>query len=96
LLVGLAMDARAMIGGTAFLLVGFAAGTVNFALLRWNTVLYAEARRSRVAIAMHVSRLGTLAVLLTLIALHGALPLLLTALGLLIARPLVIRWATSP
>jgi hypothetical protein len=90
------MDARAMIGGTAFLLVGFAAGTLYFALLRWNTVLYAQAGRIWMAIAMHVSRLGTLAGVLTLIALHGALPLLLTVLGLLIARPLVMRWATSP
>jgi hypothetical protein len=96
LLVRLAMDARTMISGTAFLLVGFLAGTLYFLLLRWNTVLYAQAGRIWVAVAIHVSRLGTLTGVLTLIALHGALPLLLTALGLLIARPVVMRWATSP
>jgi len=83
-----------MIGGTAFLLVGFAAGTLYFALLRWNTILYAQTGRLWVAIATHVSRLATLTGLLTLVALHGAMPLLLTALGLLIARPVVMRWAT--
>jgi hypothetical protein len=90
------MDARAMIGGTAFLLVGFVAGTLYFALLRWNTALYAQAGRIWMAVAIHVLRLGTLAGILTLIAFQGALPLLLTALGLLIARPVVMRWATSP
>ncbi len=85
-----------MIADAGSLAGGLVAGTLYFALLRWNTMLYARAGRIWVAIAMHVSRLGTLAGVLTLIALHGALPLLLTALGLLIARPVVMRWATSP
>ncbi len=84
-----------MSGSTAFLLVGVTAGTLYFALLWWNTMIYLQAGRIWVAIAMHVLRLGTLAGLLTLVASHGVLPLLLTALGLLIARPVVMRWATS-
>jgi hypothetical protein len=90
------MDARAMSGSPAFLLVGVTAGTLYFALLRWNTVLYVHAGQIWVAIAVHVLRLGALAGLLALAVLHGALPLLLTALGLLIARPVIMRWATRP
>ena len=41
--------------------------------------------------ALQGVRIAAVGGLLALTALHGALPLLLTALGLLIARPVVLR-----
>jgi len=43
------------------------------------------------AAALQVARLGVLAGLLAMAVLRGALPLLLTAVGLLIARPIILR-----
>ncbi len=80
-----------MITNIGFLAVGLLAGTVHFALLRWNTALFAQPRRIWVAVPLQVARLSVLAGLLVIAALHGALPLLLTALGLLVARPVVMR-----
>jgi hypothetical protein len=86
------MDAGAMIVDGGFLVVGLLVGTLHFALLRWNAALYAQAGRVWTAAALQAVRFGVLAGVLTMSALHGALALLLTALGLLIARPIVIRW----
>ncbi len=79
-----------------FLAAGFVAGTLHFALLRWNTALYAGAGRVWAAAVMQLLRLSVTAGLLALVARQGALPLLLAALGLVIARPLVIRWMATP
>jgi hypothetical protein len=81
-----------MIGNAAFVAVGALAAVVYFGLLRWNTTLYLGGNRAAVGAALHIVRLAALAALLVLTATCGALPLLLTALGLLIARPLVMRW----
>ena len=75
----------------AFLALGFAAGTLFFALLRWNAALYMRGGAPVLAVAIQLVRLSALAGVLALVALHGALPLLLTAAGLLIARPIVFR-----
>ncbi len=74
-----------------FLLLGFTAGTLFFALLRWNTSLYLHGGNIAFALALQAIRIAALAGVLVLTALYGALPLLLTALGLLIARPIVLR-----
>lgn len=85
-----------MITDAGFLAVGIVAGLLHFTLLRWNVALYARAGRVRSAAVLQALRLGALAGLFAMAALHGALPLLLTALGLLIARPFVMHWmATS-
>jgi hypothetical protein len=81
-----------MIGNAAFVAAGALAGLVYFGLLRWNTMLYLGGNRAGAGAALHIVRLAALAALLMLTATCGALPLLLTALGLLIARPLVMRW----
>ena len=81
-----------MIAGAGFLAAGAVAGVVFFGLLRWNTTLYLGNERVATGAALHIVRLGTLAGVLVLTARCGALPLLLTALGLLIVRPLVTRW----
>lgn len=85
-----------MIAEAGFFAAGAVAGVVYFGLLWWNTTLYLGGERVAMGAALHVVRLGTLAALLVLTARCGGLPLLLTALGLLIVRPLVTRWVASP
>jgi hypothetical protein len=85
-----------MIADAGFLAAGAVAGVEYFGLLRWNTTLYLGGERVAIGVALHIVRLGALAILLLLTARCGALPLLLTALGLLIVRPLITRWVTSP
>jgi hypothetical protein len=72
-----------MIAHAGFFVAGALAGVVYFGLLRWNTTLYLGGERAGIGAALHVVRLGALAGLLVLTATCGALPLLLTALGLL-------------
>jgi hypothetical protein len=72
------------------------AGLVYFGLLRWNTTLYLGSEGVGMGVALHVVRLGALAALLVLTATLGALPLLLTALGLLITRPWAVRRMAPP
>ena len=78
-----------------FLAFGFTAGALFFALLRWNTWLYMRGGSLALPIALQAVRVAAVGGLLVLTALHGALPLLLTALGLLIARPVVLRCMTG-
>jgi F1F0 ATPase subunit 2 len=80
-----------MIAEAAWFAAGLAAGTLHFALLRWNAALYAGAGHIGGAVALQVLRLAVLGGVLAVIALHGALPLLLAALGVLVARPVVLR-----
>jgi F1F0 ATPase subunit 2 len=90
----MAMDARTMIAAL-WLLVGLAAGVAYFALLRRNTMLYVTTHRVSSslaqAIALQLLRLAAIAALLGFAARQGALPLLLAALGIMVARHLVLR-----
>ena len=77
-----------------------------FALLRWNTSLYLHGRSLAFAMALQGSRFSAVGGLFALIALHGALPLLLAAArvaacpsgrpALLMRRCCVIGLATRP
>lgn len=80
-----------MMTNAAFLVIGLLAGGVFFALLRWNTALYLREGGFARAVGLQVLRLAAVAFVLTLAARHGALPLLLGAAGLLVARTLVVR-----
>jgi hypothetical protein len=93
LLVGLEVDAGQMSIPEAaiFLTFGFTAGMLFFALLRWNTSLYMRGGSVALALALQTARITAVGGLLILTALYGALPLLLTALGLVIARPVALR-----
>ena len=84
-----------MIVDAGCLVLGLLAGTLHFALLRWNTLFYARPGRLWTAVALQAARLAGLGGLLFAAAMHGALPLLLTALGVVIARPVVTRWAAA-
>jgi hypothetical protein len=93
LLVGLEVDAGqvTMLAATLFLALGFMAGALFFALLRWNVSLYMRGGSAAFALTLQVVRIAAAGGLLAVTALHGTLPLLLTALGLLIARPVVLH-----
>jgi N-ATPase, AtpR subunit len=80
-----------MIADVASFAAGLAAGTLHFALLRWNASLYARPGCIAGAVGLQMVRLALLGLVLALIAMRGGLPLLLAALGVLIARPLVMR-----
>jgi hypothetical protein len=77
-----------------WLLGGLAGGTAHFALLRWNTRLYLGGGLGR-ALGVQALRMLVTAVLLAFAAWHGAMPLLLAAIGVLLARPLVLRLLAS-
>lgn len=81
-----------MIVKIGFVAAGIVCGALYFALLRWNAYLYTRPKRIWKAAVVQVLRFGTLACLLVVMALHGAWPLLLTALGVLTARHVVVRW----
>jgi hypothetical protein len=80
-----------MIAEAGFFALGLLAGTLHFALLRWNTALYARPGRVGRGAGLQVLRMAALASLLALAARYGALPLLLMAVGVLIARPAVMH-----
>ena len=86
------MDARAMMPAV-WLLAGLAVGAAHFALLRRNTLLFLDAGGFLRALVVQALRIAAVAAALTFAAWHGALPLLLAALGVVIARPLIVRTA---
>lgn len=79
------------VGAAIGFVVGMILGVVHFGALWWNTRLYTEGGSTALALALQLGRFVVLAVVLAGIALLGALPLLTAALGLLLARRLVVR-----
>jgi F1F0 ATPase subunit 2 len=79
--------------GLAYFGLGLALGILYFRGVWWNVRLFADGRRAAIAIALGLVRFALLAGVLAAVSREGALPLLLTALGLLIARPIVMRTA---
>ncbi len=75
----------------AHLAAGMALGAVYFNAVWWNASLLAHGGRVRIAVGLIVGRLALLGGLLALASLEGALPLLAMALGVLIARPVIMR-----
>lgn len=74
-----------------FLAAGCVSGAAFFALLRWNTVLYMRGESLLLGGTVQLLRLAVMVGVLTAAARQGALPLLVTALGLLIARAFVVH-----
>jgi N-ATPase, AtpR subunit len=71
--------------------IGIGLGILYFSAVWWNARLFALGGRTMTAVALIIGRLVFLGGLLALASLEGALPLLVIALGVLLARPLVIR-----
>jgi hypothetical protein len=84
------MDTRPMIA-VRWLLAGFVGGVAHFVLLHRNTLLYVSSGAVLTAIGLQVLRLAAIGFLLGFAAWHGAHPLLLAALGVMLARPLLLR-----
>ena len=85
------MDASAMI---AALILGFAGGAIlgaaHLASLWWSVVLLRDGRPV-LGVILQALRFVALALLLAIIARHGAAPLLAAAFGVLAARALLLR-----
>lgn len=75
----------------AHLTAGILLGVLCFRSLWWNARLLTSGGRITTTIAFILGRFAVLGGLLTLASFECALPLLSTALGVLIARPLVMR-----
>ena len=80
----------------AHLVAGLLLGSFYFTSLSWQADRLASGGVSTTTIAMIVLRFLLLAGLLTLASLEGALPLLTLALGVLIARFIVMRRLREP
>jgi CHASE2 domain-containing sensor protein len=74
-----------------WLLAGFVGGVAHFVLLHRNTFLYVSSGALLTAIGLQVLRLAAIGLLLGFAAWDGALPLLLAALGVMLARPVALR-----
>jgi F1F0 ATPase subunit 2 len=75
---------------TAHLAAGTILGVIYFRSLWWNARRVTEGGRVATTIAVMIGRFVILGAVLTLASLEGALPLLLMALGVLIARSVVM------
>jgi F1F0 ATPase subunit 2 len=106
MLVGVAMDARAMtwlyvtehglfiliLKSGAWLAIGGVIGASHYMTLRWNVQMLATGSSAAAAVAVQLIRLAIMAGVLAIITRHyGAPPLLVTALGILASRAAVLR-----
>jgi F1F0 ATPase subunit 2 len=71
------------------LIVGLLVGAFHFASLWWNTRLFTTGEAGK-AIALQLGRIAVTVAVLTLLARLGLAALLCGALGLLVARPLLL------
>jgi F1F0 ATPase subunit 2 len=79
------------LGIPAHFAAGGVVGIFYFRALWWNARQITDGGRATTTVGLMVGRFALLGVLLTLASLEGALPLLLVALGVLIARSAVMR-----
>lgn len=75
----------------AYLAGGIALGALYFRSLWWTARRFGDGSRAIATIALMVGRFALLAGVLVAVSLEGAMPLLTTALGIFIARFLVVR-----
>jgi len=76
----------------AHLAAGIGLGVLYFGSLWWSARLFAHAGRLRTTFALMAGRFALLGGALMLVSLEGAGPLLMTALGIFVARFGVMRW----
>lgn len=93
MLVGLEVDGQRMnLPMLALHLVGgIVVGILYFRTLRWNAELFGGGGRVRTLIASMAARFVLLGTILTAASFEGAMPLLATAAGVLVARTIVLR-----
>jgi hypothetical protein len=86
------LPASSMALGLALRLVsGFLLGLLYFQCVWWHARRLASGGRVSTTVALGLGRFVLLGLCLALASLEGALPLLAMALGVLIARPMVMR-----
>ncbi len=73
-----------------YLAAGLLLGAAYFRTLRWTSDRLAAGRGARAASAVIVGRFALLGGILAAISMQGALPLLLTALGVFLGRAMVL------
>jgi F1F0 ATPase subunit 2 len=78
-------------GLVAHLIAGIGLGIIYFHALCWNARLFAEGASPAFTIGLLIGRFLLMGSLLALASLEGAMPLLIMALGLLVARPVVMH-----
>jgi F1F0 ATPase subunit 2 len=83
------MDANGM--SMVYLAAGIAAGILYFKCLAWTVHLFAMGGGATKAIVLMIGRIALLGGLLALASRQGALPLLMMALGVFIARFVMVR-----
>jgi F1F0 ATPase subunit 2 len=66
-------------------------GALYFGSLWWNALMFEQAGRLRTLLATMAARFALLGGALIAVSLEGAMPLLATALGVLLARAAVLR-----
>jgi F1F0 ATPase subunit 2 len=106
MLVGVAMDARAMtrlyvtehglfmliLKSGAWLAIGGMIGACHYMTLRWNVQMLATGSSVPAALAIQLIRLAIMAGVLAIITRHyGAPPLLVAALGVVASRAAALR-----
>lgn len=79
-----------MTAALLYVSLGALIGTAHLLLLRRNSRLYAQRETLGRAIGLQVLRLAGVAGVLVIVALHGALPLLMATLGVVVVRPLAM------
>jgi F1F0 ATPase subunit 2 len=75
----------------AHLAAGIVVGVLYFRSLWWNARRFTSGSHVATTISVMIGRFVILGVVLALASLEGALPLLLMALGVVVARSLVMR-----
>ncbi len=86
-------DWALVVGLAAHLAGGLGLGVLYFGSLWWNARMLAGSGRLGTVMAFTVARFTLLGGILTLVSLEGAMPLLMTMLGVLVARSAVLRRA---
>jgi F1F0 ATPase subunit 2 len=79
------------LGLAAHLGAGIVLGVLYFRSLWWNVCRFTGGDRATTTIVLMIARFGLLGGLFMLASLEGALPLLILALGVLIARSAIMR-----
>lgn len=81
------MTVALILGLVVCLALGLVMGGLYFAAMWWSAELFATGSRMQLAIALTVGRFALILAVLALVAIRGgALPLLATAIGVVIAR----------
>jgi hypothetical protein len=87
-----AISLLGILGLIGFLTIGLAVGAAYFTAMWRSAELFAAGRRMPLAIALVAGRFALIAATLAGVAIRGgAMPLLMTALGVVIARAVAVR-----